>query len=59
MKKAEADFVLETNLNGIHHPCRAVVRSPVRARGGRIVDITSVGVRVIDAALNANGGVYM
>jgi 3-oxoacyl-[acyl-carrier protein] reductase len=42
MKKEEWDFVLETNLTGIYHLCRAVVPSMVRARYGRIVNITSV-----------------
>jgi 3-oxoacyl-[acyl-carrier protein] reductase len=42
MKKEEWDFVLETNLTGLYHLCRAVVPSMVRARYGRIVNITSV-----------------
>ena len=42
MTKEEWDFVLETNLSGIYHLCRAVVPSMVRARYGRIVNITSV-----------------
>jgi len=67
MKKALADFVLETNLNGIYRLCRGVIPSPVRARGGRMVDITSVVVRagnrgagyISGATLKVNGGVYM
>jgi 3-oxoacyl-[acyl-carrier protein] reductase len=42
MKKEEWDFVLSTNLSGIYHLCRALVPSMVRARYGRIVNITSV-----------------
>ncbi|MHC4429904.1 MAG: 3-oxoacyl-ACP reductase FabG [Planctomycetota bacterium] len=42
MTKKEWDFVLETNLGGIYRLCRALVPSMVRARYGRIVNITSV-----------------
>ncbi len=42
MKKEEWDLVLETNLTGVYRLCRAVVPSMVRARFGRIVNVTSV-----------------
>jgi 3-oxoacyl-[acyl-carrier protein] reductase len=42
MSKEEWDFVVETNLGGIYRLCRAVLPSMVRARYGRIVNITSV-----------------
>ncbi len=42
MKKVDWDVVIETNLSGTYRLCRAVVPSMVRARYGRIVNITSV-----------------
>jgi 3-oxoacyl-[acyl-carrier protein] reductase len=42
MKKEDWELVLETNLSGIYRLCRAVVPSMVRARFGRIVNVTSV-----------------
>jgi 3-oxoacyl-[acyl-carrier protein] reductase len=45
MKKEEWDDVVGTNLSGIYRVCRALVPSMVRARYGRIVNITSVSGR--------------
>jgi len=45
MKKEDWDLVLETNLSGVYRLCRAVVPSMVRARFGRIVNVTSVVAR--------------
>lgn len=42
MKPREWREVLETNLTGVYRLCRAVVPSMVRARYGRIVNISSV-----------------
>lgn len=42
MKDAEFDEVVETNLKGTYRCTRAVMRPMVRARWGRIVNITSV-----------------
>jgi 3-oxoacyl-[acyl-carrier protein] reductase len=42
MKKEDWDLVLETNLSGIYRLCRAVLPSMIRARYGRIVNVTSV-----------------
>ena len=42
MKKEDWEFVIETNLSGIYRLCRAVVPAMVRARYGRIVNVTSV-----------------
>ena len=42
MSKEQWDFVVETNLGGIYRLCRAVVPLMVRARYGRIINITSV-----------------
>lgn len=42
MKPEDWDDVLRTNLTGVYRLCRAVVPSMVRARFGRIVNITSV-----------------
>jgi len=42
MKREDWDKVLQTNLSGVYRLCRAVVPSMVRARYGRIVNITSV-----------------
>jgi len=45
MKKEDWDQVIETNLSGIYRICRALVPSMVKARYGRIVNITSVVAR--------------
>ena len=42
MKREDWDRVLQTNLSGVYRLCREVVPSMVRARYGRIVNITSV-----------------
>ena len=42
MKKVDWDIVIATNLSGIYGLCRAMVPSMIRARYGRIVNITSV-----------------
>jgi 3-oxoacyl-[acyl-carrier protein] reductase len=42
MKPDDWDSVLDTNLSGVYRVCRAVVPSMVRARHGRVVNITSV-----------------
>jgi 3-oxoacyl-[acyl-carrier protein] reductase len=42
MKKEDWDQVIDTNLSGIYRICRALVPSMVKARYGRIVNITSV-----------------
>jgi 3-oxoacyl-[acyl-carrier protein] reductase len=42
MKKEDWDEVIATNLSGIYRICRSVVPSMVKARYGRIVNITSV-----------------
>ena len=49
MKQHEWDDVIGTNLTGIYRLCRALVPSMVRARFGRIVNITSVVGRVGNA----------
>ena len=46
MKKEEWDAVLSTNLTGIFRTCRAIVPSMVRARYGRIVNVTSVVAKI-------------
>ena len=45
MKKEDWDFVVGTNLTGVYRLCRALVPSMVRARYGRIVNVTSVVAR--------------
>jgi len=42
MKPDDWDRVLQTNLSGVYRLCRALVPSMIRARYGRIVNITSV-----------------
>lgn len=42
LKPQDWDAVLETNLTGVYRMCRIVVPTMVRARYGRIVNITSV-----------------
>ena len=42
MKPEDWDSVLQTNLSGVYRVCRALIPSMVRARFGRIVNITSV-----------------
>jgi 3-oxoacyl-[acyl-carrier protein] reductase len=50
MKREDWSQVIETNLSGIYRVCRALVPSMVRARYGRIVNVTSVVARI------GNGG---
>jgi 3-oxoacyl-[acyl-carrier protein] reductase len=45
MKKEDWDQVIDTNLSGIYRICRSLVPSMVKARYGRIVNITSVVAR--------------
>lgn len=44
MRMGEADWqaVIDTNLGGVYRTCRAVMRSMLKARSGRIVNIASV-----------------
>jgi 3-oxoacyl-[acyl-carrier protein] reductase len=42
MKQDDWDAVIDTDLTGIYRMCRALVPSMVRARYGRIVNVTSV-----------------
>ena len=42
MKDEEWDAVIDTNLAGVYRCCKAVLRGMMKARGGRIVSITSV-----------------
>jgi len=42
MKKDDWNEVIETNLSGIYRLCRSLVPSMVKARYGRIVNVTSV-----------------
>lgn len=42
MKDEEWHSVLNTNLNAVYHLCKACLRGMMRARHGRIVNITSV-----------------
>ena len=42
MSNDEWNSVLETNLSGSYRMCRAVARPMMKARGGRIINITSV-----------------
>jgi 3-oxoacyl-[acyl-carrier protein] reductase len=42
MKKDDWERVLQTNLTGVYRLCRALVPSMVRARYGRIINISSV-----------------
>ena len=42
MKPADFDSVISTNLRGTWNVCRAVARPMVRARGGRIINLSSV-----------------
>ena len=42
LKPEDWDAVLDTNLNGVYRTCRAVAPGMVRARWGRIVNVTSV-----------------
>lgn len=53
MKEEEFDEVLQTNLKGTYLCTRAVLRSMVRARWGRIVNVTSV-VGLVGNAGQAN-----
>jgi 3-oxoacyl-[acyl-carrier protein] reductase len=45
MKREDWDRVIDTNLSGIYRICRALVPPMVKARYGRIVNITSVVAR--------------
>jgi 3-oxoacyl-[acyl-carrier protein] reductase len=45
MKKEDWNEVINTNLSGIYRVCRSLVPSMVKARYGRIVNITSVVAR--------------
>jgi 3-oxoacyl-[acyl-carrier protein] reductase len=42
MKDAEWDSVIDTNLTAVFRLCKAVLRGMIKARSGRIVNITSV-----------------
>jgi len=42
MKDAEWDTVIDTNLTAVFRLCKAVLRGMIKARSGRIVNITSV-----------------
>jgi 3-oxoacyl-[acyl-carrier protein] reductase len=42
MKKEDWDQVIDTNLTGAYRMCRALVPAMIRARYGRIVNVTSV-----------------
>lgn len=53
MKESEFDEVLQTNLKGTYLCTRAVLRNMVRARWGRIVNVTSV-VGLVGNAGQAN-----
>jgi 3-oxoacyl-[acyl-carrier protein] reductase len=50
MKEDQWDLVIDTNLKSVFNCCKAVARSMVRQRSGRIVNITSV------AGLAGNAG---
>jgi 3-oxoacyl-[acyl-carrier protein] reductase len=45
MKKEDWDQVIDTNLSGIYRICRSLVPSMVKARYGRILNVTSVVAR--------------
>ncbi len=49
MKKEEWDAVISVNLTGTYRMCRAVVPAMVRARFGRIVNVSSVVARLGNA----------
>jgi len=42
MKEAEWDAVIDTNLGSVFRLCKAVLRGMMKARSGRIINITSV-----------------
>ena len=42
MTDSQWSEVLETNLSGVYRMCRAVARPMMKARGGRIINVTSV-----------------
>lgn len=42
MKPEEWDAVINTNLNSIFHTCKACIRGMMKAKAGRIINITSV-----------------
>jgi 3-oxoacyl-[acyl-carrier protein] reductase len=49
MKKEDWNAVIDTNLSGLYRLCRALVPSMVKARYGRIVNVTSVVGRIGNA----------
>jgi len=49
MKREDWSQVIDTNLSGIYRLCRSLVPSMVRARYGRIVNVTSVVARIGNA----------
>ncbi len=49
MKKEDWNEVIDTNLSGVYRICRSLVPSMVKARYGRIVNITSVVARIGNA----------
>jgi 3-oxoacyl-[acyl-carrier protein] reductase len=46
MKREDWNQVIDTNLSGIYRLCRSLVPSMVKARYGRIVNVTSVVARI-------------
>lgn len=46
MKREDWNQVIDTNLSGIYRVCRSLVPSMVKARYGRIVNVTSVVARI-------------
>ncbi len=42
MKETDWDDVIETNLKSVYNTCQALVRPMMRARGGKIINISSV-----------------
>ena len=49
LKREDWSQVIDTNLSGIYRLCRSLVPSMVRARYGRIVNVTSVVARIGNA----------
>jgi 3-oxoacyl-[acyl-carrier protein] reductase len=49
MKREDWGQVIDTNLSGVYRICRSLVPSMVRARYGRIVNVTSVVARIGNA----------
>ena len=50
MKEEDWDAVIDTNLKSVYNTCKAVVRPMMKARFGKIINITSV------VGLMGNGG---